>query len=446
MAADEDQPKATKPGGERRSGGDRRQRPPVTIDLKAEKVADKSGAERPAASPKAPREAATGEAAAESTSPKVGTPHKPDTAPDRTQRWAPIVLAGATGGAIALILVIVLQATGLLPVPGGSAANRAIEQAETAANAAFALDRRVIALEAMTEDLPSMRSDIEELAAKLSVLEGRARILAAGSDVEAVKAELDGLIARLNAAPPPVTRQDLAGLSSRVGRLEAVPPARDGSDSGGAAAIALAGRIRNSEMDLASLAARVDAVEEEIATLSATESAASDGEIAARAIALVSLRRAVEGGEPFAADLDLITVLGFAGKEIAELRRFAKDGVETRAALTAQFPAVADAILAATIRSDPDAGFFRQLVVGVGGLVSVRPSEPVAGDDPPAIVSRMRAAVAEGDFAVAVVERGGLPAAGIDASADWTARAVDRVTVERLVEAIAGAPGDPAGE
>ena len=44
MAADEDKPAATKSGGDQRSGRDRRQRPPVTIDLTAEKAADKPAA------------------------------------------------------------------------------------------------------------------------------------------------------------------------------------------------------------------------------------------------------------------------------------------------------------------------------------------------------------------------------------------------------------------
>ena len=76
-------------------------------------------------------------------------------------------------------------------------------------------------------------------------------------------------------------------------------------------------------------------------------------------------------------------------------------------------------------------------LAGVGSLVTVRPTGPVAGNDPAAIVSRMQAAVDAGDLATALSERDGLPAAGKDASADWAAAAESRVTVDGLIARIA---------
>ena len=73
------------------------------------------------------------------------------------------------------------------------------------------------------------------------------------------------------------------------------------------------------------------------------------------------------------------------------------------------------------------------MVAGARSLVSVRPVGPVAGSDPPAVVSRMEAAVATGDLATALRERDGLPPAGKDASAAWAAKAMERVNADRLL-------------
>jgi hypothetical protein len=71
------------------------------------------------------------------------------------------------------------------------------------------------------------------------------------------------------------------------------------------------------------------------------------------------------------------------------------------------------------------------------GLVSIRPAGPVAGDDPPAIVSRMQAAVDKGDLATALDERDGLPDAGKEASASWAAAAADRIKIDSLIDQVA---------
>jgi hypothetical protein len=165
------------------------------------------------------------------------------------------------------------------------------------------------------------------------------------------------------------------------------------------------------------------------------------GEAAVRAIAITALRRASEGGEPFAGEVDMVAALGVSGEDVAELRPFAESGVPARAALVADFPGVADAILAASAAADPDAGFFQRLMTGLGGLISIRPAGPIAGSDPPAIVSRMIASVGKGDLAAALAEREGLQQAGKAASTEWAASAERRVALDVLVERIARSLG-----
>jgi hypothetical protein len=77
--------------------------------------------------------------------------------------------------------------------------------------------------------------------------------------------------------------------------------------------------------------------------------------------------------------------------------------------------------------------------------VKIRPTGPISGSDPVAVVSRMQAAVEEGDFAAALTERQALPPAGQAASEEWAGQVSDRLAIDRLVDDIAGALGTIEG-
>jgi hypothetical protein len=141
----------------------------------------------------------------------------------------------------------------------------------------------------------------------------------------------------------------------------------------------------------------------------------------------------------------MIANLGIGGGDIAIIRPLAAKGVATGAELAAAFPDVANAILAATAASDPNAGFFQRVWANVSGLVQVRPLGPMAGSDPPAIVSRMSDDARKGDLAAALAEREALPQAGKDASAEWAAKAADRVALDQAIGRIAEAAAGKAG-
>ncbi len=432
MAADEDKPNTAKPGEERRSGRERR-RPSMTIDLKAEKPDDDAAAstatrQEEAGSPKGASEGARTTRPAGEPATKGPAPRGRAAAPAQ-DGWTRVVFAAAVGGAIALLAVLVLQATGLMPVPGGPAARQAIETASVASGQVAALDRRVMAMEAMTTDLPSMRAEMRGIGDDLATIQESLGGLAPTSDIAAVRNELAGLKQRVESAPTAATEDELTALTNRVGRLEAIPPV---GASGGAAAPALVASIDDVEARLAKLAARVDALEQKIAEMPT----GPGSESAARSVALTSLRRAAAGGAPFAADVDMVATFGETSGALTQLRTFAVTGVPTTADLAAAFPPVADAILAATAGDSPNVGWWGKLVGSMRGLVSIKPAGPMPGDDPPAIVSRMQAAVDARDLAQTLAEREALPPAGKEASAHWADEATDRLSVDRLVATI----------
>ena len=453
MAADEDdknkdagKPDAGSGGAERRQ----RQRPPVTIDLTAEAVRSEAApATTPAPKAEAPKaEAVRSEAKAEmpKAEPPLAAPaeaRRPAAGANpfrgaaeaitRDEGWRNAALASVAGGLVALVIVLLLQAVGILPAPGRSAANEAIAQAKSASDATAALDRRVAALEAITDGMTALRSDLKSATDRVAALEGAKSAYATHDDVAAVAATLQAVDRKVDALPPAAKASELAALSDRVGKLEVSVAAGGGSGGANADAIAsLTGQLADADAKVRALAERIDAADAKVASLGTP---AGDG-TAGRAIAAAALRRAAADGTPFAPDLDLIASYGVATNDVATLKPLAASGVKTAAAIAAEFPAVGDAVLAATSASDPNRNFFQRLL---DSLISVRPAGPVAGNDPPAIVSRMRDDVAKGDLAAALSERDGLPEAGKAASAAWAAEASDRVTVDTLVARIADA-------
>jgi hypothetical protein len=329
--------------------------------------------------------------------------------------WVGIATAGLSGGLLAVLIIIALQASGLAPSPGGQAA---IEEAQDLGADILAIERRVAALEAMNEGMPDV-TRFNDLAGRVGSL-------------EAARARTD--------SETEVIRSALAGLSERVTSAGA------GSETGvePSALSSLADRLSQAEATGKELGDRVARVEDRLAVLSAAPETQS--ERSALALAIGTLRRGAAESAPFASDLAMIAALGIAAEPVAALKPLAASGVPSMEQLTAGFPAVADAILSATDTIDPDAGILARIGSNLRGLVSVRPVGPIEGTDPAAIVSRMQAAVGAGNLRAALDEREALPEAGKQASADWAAAAERRVTVDELVGRIAEAVALPTAE
>jgi hypothetical protein len=446
MAADEisDQdsgpaPDAVAGGGEAGQRAGAGARPSLTIDLTAEDVSPASVDDR-----REPPASATG--AGGVPPPADAGPGKPDPA-SAHQRGSGFLggatrafgtdenlrrslYMGAAGGVIALVAILLLQAVGVVPSPGRAAARRAAEQATAASDAVAALDRRLSAVEAMTDAISGMRQDIKALTDKVTALDAIRPAIASRGDLDTLAATVTGLGKRFDALPPAATRDDLNALADRLGKLEAAAAAGgDGQTASSAALTSLASQITQAEAEVRTLSDRIAASE--------AKPAGAGGQDTVRAVALASLRRASGDGKPFAADVDMVASLGIGSADIAVIRPLALKGVATSADLAAGFPAVADAILAASAMSDADAGFVQRALAVLGNLIQVRPVGPVAGGDPAAIVSRMSADAKAGDLAAALTEREALPPAAKTASAEWAAKAADRVALDQAVERIA---------
>lgn len=465
MAGEEDE--ASKTADEPRSGMSRgrRRRPDVILDLAATPVAPATGlaasadapalgANEPATLPRqspgedASATASPGDAAA-AISPGVhgrepGEPDRLEETPGvaagtlhagaapageadspywALPRFGLIHLgAAAAGGAIiAVVLVLILAALGLVSEPAARLAREAAGRADEAA----AAGQRASTL--LRNDLDALRrapagptlANLQALADRIGKVEGDAARIAALEDrLRAISATpaTDGAtaaqIARLGA--------DVAALRQQVEALAAR-----------AAPAAAPGAGERALVD--ALTARLDGLAARVETTAGTADRVRAFEQSARVMTATSLAAAAGRGDGFAAELEALRALGVGEPLIGALLPMA-GGVPPLAGLQGRFAKVGDAIIDAAYRPAGDAGLGERLLYQARSLVSVRPTGPVAGDSAEAIVSRMQAKVASGDLAGALAEREALRAPSKDASAAWAKDAAARLA---LVEAVA---------
>jgi hypothetical protein len=153
----------------------------------------------------------------------------------------------------------------------------------------------------------------------------------------------------------------------------------------------------------------------------------------ALAIAASALKASIDRGQPFAAELETFARLAPDAPEVAALRELAATGVPTAAAIAAGTDAAARRIIAAARPDNADAGLFERLWASAESLITVRPVGTVEGDDVPAVVARMEAAIKNGDYADAVAEYETLPDDAKAAGADFIAGVRARQTADELV-------------
>ncbi|MCX5570056.1 COG4223 family protein [Kaistia nematophila] len=401
------------PAGE--SSAPRRKRPPVTIDLEAESSTTKPAPETEADVPAATDAAETAEPAAPpppAYEPEVGVA-EPTPALESTPResagarFVIPALAALGGGVIGGLLVALLSSsTGTDPVASASLDSRF-------AAVSARLDR-VEAAASETASRPTATPDVDP--ARLASLE---------REIAALKEAAANAPAPVATTPAP----DLGPLESRLAALEARPEAAPAAPAA-------------PPVDLSPLQSRLDALTGRLDAVEAHPPADPKTEAAARVIAVTGLRQAATGSGPFTDELAAARALGGADDRFAALQPLAATGAPSKAELAASFPAVAEQIRIAAAKVDPGASLVDRLAASASSLVSVKPSGPMAGPSATAIVSRMEAAVKEGNLAEALREGEALDAIARAPLADWAAKAGNRITIDTALAGL-GAANSP---
>jgi hypothetical protein len=123
------------------------------------------------------------------------------------------------------------------------------------------------------------------------------------------------------------------------------------------------------------------------------------------------------------------------GPAIETLRGFAAEGVPSAQTLAAEWPEVEAQLAAALKPNDPNASVGDQLLSGLSGLVTARPSgaPPATATGPDATVARLAAAIAGGQFQAFLDAWETLPQTGKDVSQAYRARVEARARTEAIV-------------
>jgi hypothetical protein len=402
-----------KPAGE--PSGSRRKRPPVTIDLEAESSAatpDSAPAEATATA-----DAPVQETVSSETPVSKSQPYEPEVTADETvttetpasrdpalARFVMPAIAALGGGIIGGLLVALLSSsTGTDPIASAS------------------LDSRFAAVSARLDRVESAANELTSKPVATNSVDP-ARLAGLEKEIAELKAAASQPAPAIAAAPT-----DLGPIESRLSALETrLEPA---------AATAPA----TPPVDLAPLQSRLDALTTRLDAVEAHPPSDPKTEAAARVIAITALRQGATASGPFADELVAVAALGTEGEKIAALQPFAEAGVPSKADLIAAFPAVAEQIRIAAAKVDPGASLIDRLAASAGSLVSVKPSGPMAGPSATAVVSRMEAAVKDGNLAEALREGDALDTLARAPLADWAAKAGQRITVDTALAGLSAA-------
>src|SRR5262245_37862 len=299
-----------------------------------------------------------------------------------------------------------------------------------------ALDLEAVRRDATTVANAAIDAARRDLSARLDDLEKRLRAVSAST-------------AERPASPEPA----LAELRRKVEALENRPAPSEAPAQPAAPSLEAQKEIATLNREIAALHAAVQALDQSMAAQRDQAKALSDAVgargvseqkalAAARASALIGvavrLSSALDLGLPFAGDLALLAPLSQGDAKLGEiagqLQPHAQTGVASRAALAAEFPAVAKAALAEDLADDS----FGERVLGkLRGVISLRRVGDVPGEDVEAKLARAETALKAGDLAKGVELVKSLPPQVGKATAAWLARADAHLAVERAVDQLA---------
>lgn len=389
-----------RPTPDQPAGEGRRKRAAPTIDLTATEVpapdvvAPEVSPVTSEADPPPPHVAAAPEPQPE-TEPSAAPKEESSSRPA-----LPLLVAGIAGAAATGVILLALWLTGLLSGDNSDA-----------------LRARIAGLETQLQDLQKRPAPI----AASSAPDNKA--------LDALTQRATKLEEQLNVALAALNRRndDIAAASSQT-RAQAVAAEKAVADlRSGLQDVSKTANAGASSADLAPLQQRIAALEQAAKTANADIAKATASDTAARAaLAAATLRDAVTGGKPFAAELAQARSLGADAKTTAALEPFATSGLPSEKVLASELSALLPGIIKTAGSPPASGGFLDRLQANAGQLVRIRPVDAPVGDDPSAVLARLEADAARADIAAALVDLGKLTDAQRAPAQAWIAKAQAR--------------------
>jgi hypothetical protein len=383
-------------------------RPPI-IEMAATEVDD--AADKPAA----------GDADAGATgTPEHATDGSKAPGPAPTgRRFASHFASALIGAVVMAAATAALWLTGVIPsretTPLGTAAS------DTSARAPPSNPAPPAAVQSspMAPDMTARLDKIER------AIEAQRSDAAPGSRIAEVAAQTKALADNLAALTRRVDETAATGQSAAKQADTALNTAEAAKSASEAASKV---QVRHEDVD--ALASRIMALESAVKGLAAvtaplTSSGAND-RAARLTIAAEALRAAVERGTPYQNELSALKALGIDAKKTEALEPFAGSGVPTAAALARELEALVPALQGAAEPQSGDTSFVERLKNNAQKLVRIAPLNAPPGNDPQAVVDRIRLDAVHADIGAALADINALPDAAKPLAAAWSKKAAAR--------------------
>jgi len=387
---------------------DQTPRRPPTIELAATEVdgsTDKAAAGEANAS-------TTGETGASTTgAPEHATAgsNMPASAPSG-RRVMPHIASALIGAAVIVAAAAALWFTGVIPsretaplttAASDMSASAPAQNGPVAPDLTARLDKIERELAAQRSD-PALGNRIAELAAQTKAL---------ADNLAALTRRVDEIAAASQSA---AKQADTA--------LNAAETAKSASEA------ASKDQVRHEDVD--ALASRIMALESAVKGLAAVTapltSSGADDRAARLTITAEALRAAVGRGAPYQSELSSLNALGVDAKKTEALEPFASSGVPSAASLARELDALVPALQDASEPRSGDTTFVERLKNNAQKLVRITPLNAPAGNDPQAVVDRIRIDAAHADIGAALADINALPDAAKPLAAAFIKKAAAR--------------------
>jgi hypothetical protein len=307
-----------------------------------------------------------------------------------------------------------------------------------------ALDKRIGALETKLAGAPT-RAALDAYGQRLAALESAA--LSAKAAADANKEALATAQAAHDDAAKALATASAASAAVQRAIEAAGAPAKQDS---GADVAALEGRLGKLEQNLAGLArlpAELAPLDQRIGKLEAAlaapktenrvpaEAAPPSRDGAGLAVVAEALRDRLRAGAPFPIEAAALERLGPDPAKLAILKPLAEKGAPSPGALAADFAKAEPAVLAAATPA-ASGGVIDRLLANMGKVVRVTPVGELAGDDPAALVSQIKGALARGAAAPALAAWKRLPDPAREASRPWADEADAALAADKAAQGV----------
>jgi len=440
------------PFGDQDQGlGGAAKRPAQTIEGTATEVATEPAPGEEARAEPEP-EAKTNETDLAGGAAGSGEAKSPPPRPGRVRSFFTHCLAGLIGGLVGVV-GLSLAWSGLdlgkdtQPQPGIAALEQRVAKLEAAPSAAVDADTmaqlksRVAALETSGKQTsPELADRVAKLEKSLKTLaetasEGGSVASAAaiaqqvGEAEKQLEAKMEAALAKgetANNAGLEQMRSEIAELKAKLGALAEAEFGTSKPVDGGPELAALTERIAKLEATLPQLA---DAIDKD----------AADAKSAAVAIAFANLRAAVSNGRPYAAELDTVSTLASSVGDLGMLPAYAEAGIPTLPELTRSFATARDSALAVAPEQPSGGSLVDNLMASAQSLVKIRRIDGApTGEGPAAKLARAKAALDQGDLALAVKEVEMLDSTTREAFSAWLGQAHARLGSDETLTRLEG--------